>query len=41
MKKRGQQGSMGMSITPVLTHLEVERIHQQRLDLMETVGIDY
>ena len=32
---------MGMSIAPVLTRLEVERIHEHSLDLLETVGIDY
>ncbi|MBK5107369.1 MAG: trimethylamine methyltransferase family protein [Anaerolineales bacterium] len=32
---------MGMSISPVLTRLEVERIHEHSLDLLETVGIDY
>jgi hypothetical protein len=29
---------MGMSIAPVLTRLEVERIHAHSLDLLETVG---
>jgi trimethylamine--corrinoid protein Co-methyltransferase len=32
---------MAMSISPVLTRLEVERIHEHSLDLLETVGIDY
>jgi len=32
---------MGISISPVLTRLEVERIHEHSLDLLETVGIDY
>jgi trimethylamine--corrinoid protein Co-methyltransferase len=32
---------MGMSLTPVLTRLEVERIHEHSLDLLEKVGIDY
>ena len=32
---------MGISISPVLTQLEVERIHEHSLDLLENVGIDY
>ena len=32
---------MGMSIAPVLTRLEVERIHEHSLNLLEKVGIDY
>jgi trimethylamine--corrinoid protein Co-methyltransferase len=32
---------MAMSISPVLTRLEVERIHEHSLDLLEKVGIDY
>ena len=32
---------MGMSISPVLTRLEVDRIHEHSLDLLEKVGIDY
>ncbi|UCD42699.1 MAG: trimethylamine methyltransferase family protein [Chloroflexota bacterium] len=32
---------MGISITPVLTRLEVDRIHEHSLDLLERVGIDY
>jgi trimethylamine--corrinoid protein Co-methyltransferase len=30
-----------MSLSPVLTRLEVERIHEHSLNLLETLGIDY
>ena len=32
---------MGLSINPVLTRLEIDRIHEHSLDLLERVGIDY
>jgi trimethylamine--corrinoid protein Co-methyltransferase len=32
---------MGLSLTPVLTRLEVERIHEHSLNLLESVGINY
>lgn len=32
---------MGLSLEPVLTRADVERIHEQSLDLLERVGIDY
>jgi len=32
---------MSLSISPVLTRLEIDRIHEHSLDLLEKVGIDY
>jgi len=32
---------MPLSLTPVLTHSEIEHIHERSLDLLERVGIDY
>ncbi len=32
---------MSLSLTPVLTRHDVERIHEHSLDLLERVGIDY
>ena len=32
---------MGLSLAPVLTQDEIDRIHEHSLDLLERVGIDY
>ena len=32
---------MGLSLAPVLTRQEIDRIHEHSLDLLERVGIDY
>jgi trimethylamine--corrinoid protein Co-methyltransferase len=32
---------MGLSLLPVLTRLEIERIHEHSLDLLETIGVQY
>ncbi|MBW2692697.1 MAG: trimethylamine methyltransferase family protein [Deltaproteobacteria bacterium] len=32
---------MPLSLTPVLTHSEIQQIHERSLDLLERVGIDY
>jgi trimethylamine:corrinoid methyltransferase-like protein len=32
---------MSLSLMPILSRLDIERVHEHSLDLLERVGIDY